>query len=337
MIESFPTPTPSSRPANHKIINLADDSLFDADGSDLLAGLTQTPPFLPGKYAYDRTGSVLYEEITRSSEYHIWRVENYLLERSVETILDRIGPCDIVELGSGDASKTEHLLRTIRPSIYTAIDVSESALEESLQRIEHNFSGVDLHGIVGTYERGLERLQADRSVGIEGSRSRLYVFLGSSLGNLEPGAASVLLDKVAAAAVSGDHVLIGIDLIKDPSAFEHAYNGEASQTFNLNKLSHINKLFDGDFDEGNFLHRALYNQRADRVEAKLHSLVTHTVTLGRLNRTITLPIGTVLISDIMRKFSISTVVADIEERGFERISEFCDEAHQFALCLFRRR
>ena len=78
-------------------------------------------------------------------------------------------------------------------------------------------------------------------------RPKLFVFLGSSLGNYEPDEAVDLLAHVARGMDPADRLLLGTDLDKDPAVLEAAYDDAQGVTarFNLNLLARINRELGG--------------------------------------------------------------------------------------------
>ena len=95
---------------------IAIDVHLDADAAatmarDVRAGLCAYPKELAPKYFYDERGSQLFERITELAEYYPTRAEREILaERSAEILAAAGGPGTLVELGSGSAAKTRHLL-----------------------------------------------------------------------------------------------------------------------------------------------------------------------------------------------------------------------------------
>ena len=82
---------------------------------DVRAGLAKTPKELSPKYFYDERGSQLFEAITELEEYYPTRRERQILvERSAEIVAAAGNPATLIELGSGSASKTRHLLDAMR-------------------------------------------------------------------------------------------------------------------------------------------------------------------------------------------------------------------------------
>src|SRR5689334_20179261 len=103
---------------------------------ELRSGLLRTPREIPCKYFYDDAGSALFEKITTLAEYFPTRTERALLELRAAEIVAPLGGAaltDVVELGSGAASKTVCLLDAAmaagaRPR-YVAVDISAHALQ----------------------------------------------------------------------------------------------------------------------------------------------------------------------------------------------------------------
>src|SRR5271154_1670282 len=89
---------------------------MDAEGHrrsfarDVVFGLTAKSKWLPPKYFYDDRGAQLYEQICALPEYYLYRAELDILSTYAGEIHSEIGELALVELGSGSANKTRHLL-----------------------------------------------------------------------------------------------------------------------------------------------------------------------------------------------------------------------------------
>ena len=107
-------------------------------------------------------------------------------------------------------------------------------------------------------------------------------FPGSTIGNFSPEDAHELMTVMYQEAGENGALLIGVDLQKDTSTIEAAYNDEQGVTaeFNLNVLRRLNREFGGTFELDQFVHRAVYNQQAGRVEIYLDSLVEPRASVG---------------------------------------------------------
>src|SRR6476619_7827105 len=72
---------------------------------DVLDGLTRPFKELPPKHFYDARGSELFDAICELPEYYPTRVERAILEASAPEIARLTGAVELVELGSGAATK----------------------------------------------------------------------------------------------------------------------------------------------------------------------------------------------------------------------------------------
>ena len=113
------------------------------------------------------------------------------------------------------------------------------------------------------------------------SHAAVY-FPGSTIGNFTPQAAAEMLVRISGMLGPQGGLLIGIDLQKDPTIIEAAYNDAEGVTdeFNLNVLHRVNRELDADFDVDQFHHKAIYNPLAERVEISVVSQCDQTVNLN---------------------------------------------------------
>src|SRR5215813_9669659 len=96
---------------------------------DVLDGITRPFKELPPKHFYDARGADLFDQICELPEYYLTRCERAILEARADEIAVRTGATDLVELGSGTASKTRVLLTALRDAgtleRYVPVDVTE--------------------------------------------------------------------------------------------------------------------------------------------------------------------------------------------------------------------
>ena len=317
--------------------------------------------FINPKFFYDEIGSALFEEICSTREYYLTRTEIALLERAADEIgapvatgapgvpgdgADRGGGADdaaraggrnggrlrLVELGSGSSVKTRIILDALHrvqdATEYFPIDISDILTQSSAQLLE-DYPNLRITGIVDTYEGGLEFLKE-----YGGGRS-LIMFLGSSYGNLAPGDGAVFLGRVRSAMKPGDLFLMGVDMEKDRSVLEPAYNDSAGATsrFNLNVLSRINSELDADFDLGNFAHLAYYNPSEQRVEMHLESLCDQTVTVSKPGLELRLGRGELIHTENSYKYKPGQVLGMLDSAGFGTVRQWTDPDGYFMLVL----
>jgi dimethylhistidine N-methyltransferase len=98
-------------------------------------------------------------------------------------------------------------------------------------------------------------------------------FPGSTIGNFHPREARSFLQHIAHVCGVGGGLLIGVDLKKDRSVLERAYNDSEGVTaaFNLNLLARLRSELGVDVNPEQFAHHAFYNEHAGRIEMHLIS------------------------------------------------------------------
>ena len=300
---------------------------------DVRRGLTARRKSLPPKYFYDAAGSALFERITDLPEYYLTRTENALLEEIAPRLIGNFLPDDVVEIGSGSSEKTRRILDVLdaqgRPVRYVPLDVDRVTLESSAAELMREYPGLSVHGVVGDFERDLEHVPP--SLG-----RRLVLFLGSTLGNLDPVARRALLAGVRRLlAGPEDRLLLGVDLVKDVKVLEAAYDDAAGVTeeFNRNILRVVNRGTDGDFDPDAFRHLAFYNAAAERIEMHLVAASRQKVHLARLGIGLAFPRGDTIWTESSYKFTRPGVEAMLDAAGLSLVEWWTDPARYFALML----
>ncbi|GFO54426.1 hypothetical protein GMSM_14330 [Geomonas sp. Red276] len=74
------------------------------------SGMLSAPRRLESRLLYDSQGSALFERITQQPEYYLTRTETSILATHGGRIRESAGPVNLIELGSGNAIKTDILL-----------------------------------------------------------------------------------------------------------------------------------------------------------------------------------------------------------------------------------
>jgi uncharacterized SAM-dependent methyltransferase len=107
-------------------------------------------------------------------------------------------------------------------------------------------------------------------------------FPGSTIGNLHKDEVVAFLGMVARECGPGGALLLGIDLRKERSVLERAYDDARGVTaaFDLNVLARANRELGADFDLSRFRHEARFDDRHGRVEMHLVSQLPQIVTVG---------------------------------------------------------
>lgn len=303
--------------------------------SDVLAGLTAAPKWLPPKWFYDAQGSALFEKITELPEYYPTRTERSILRRAAGEIADSSRAATLVELGSGSSEKTRLLLDALRDAgtlrRYVPVDVSESALVAAGEAVAAEYPGLHVHGVVSDFDSYLGAAAGDSG----DSGPRLVAFLGSTIGNMVPSERAVFLSRVRSRLRPGDSFLLGTDLVKDPAVLVAAYDDSAGVTaaFNKNVLSVLNTSLGADFDLDAFGHIAAWDAEAEWIEMRLRSASAQRVRIAGVGLTVRFAAGEDMRTEVSAKFRRSGVAAELAAAGFAVRAWWSDGEGQFGLSL----
>jgi L-histidine N-alpha-methyltransferase len=302
---------------------------------DLIEGLTCKSKRISSIHFYDAEGSRLFEEITNLPEYYPTRIEKGLLKELSRRLAGTLKHIDIVELGSGDNSKISILLDAVPPDKleslrYIPVDVSISAIEESVDDLVDTYPGLTIHGMAADFTKQLHRIP-------DGGR-RLFCFLGSTIGNLMREESIEFLRKLREVMRDGDTLLVGFDMIKDRAALERAYNDGCGVTarFNKNILSVVNGILGTDFDPEGFEHVAFYNDEDSRIEMHLRALKDQKISCPKSRSPIVIKRGEMIHTENSHKYSEETIEEMAAGAGLEIQDRITDENGWFSLVRFRR-
>jgi L-histidine N-alpha-methyltransferase len=297
-------------------VHLNGEGVLDSLADDVRAGLTASPKRLSPKYFYDDAGSGLFEQITHLPEYYPTRAERGLLEDVTDDLMAELRPFEILELGSGSSTKTRVLLsaRTAPEHLrrYVPFDVSEGIVRSTAADLLNEYDYLTVHGVIGDFEHHLGLIPQSEG-------PRLVLFLGGTIGNLDPDDQTEFLCHVRALLAPADHLLIGLDLVKDVDAIEAAYNDSAGVTaeFNRNMLRVINRELVADFQPDAFTHQAFFNASESRIEMHLAPTAVQHVRIDQLGITITVQPDETIWTENSYKFTEDSVKTMLASAGLK--------------------
>lgn len=305
--------------------------------ADVVAGLSARNKKLSSKYFYDEQGDALFQQIMQSEEYYLTNCEYEIFEQKSGDIanifIDHLNAFDLLELGAGDASKTTFLLRTLvnrkADFTYMPIDISGSMIAYLENQLAAQIPGLRVKGLSGEYFPMLEQAKHNSA------RKKAVLFLGGNIGNMEPKEALTFCRTLHTSLNSGDYVLIGFDLKKNPHTIFRAYNDKAGYTkaFNLNLLSRINRDLGGDFNLSNFEHYNSYDPATGACKSFLISQADQTVQIA--GHTFNFQTEEVIDMEISQKYSVQEIYQLGNQTNFEVVETFFDAKKWFLDILWR--
>lgn len=298
---------------------------------DVLRGLALPTKNIPSLYFYDQRGSELFDAITRLPEYYPTRTEIAILEAHGAEIASALGPgVRLIELGSGSALKTELLLsRLDRPAAYVPVEISREHLLASAARIAADFPDLEVLPVTADFTEAFDLPEPTRHA----VRRNIAFFPGSTIGNFPRRMAADLLGATSREVGPGGAMLIGVDLVKDRSVLEMAYNDPAGVTaeFNLNLLARLNRELAADFDLDGFHHEAVWDEAAGRIEMRLVSQRAQRVCVS--GQAFEFAPGEVLVTEYSHKYTLDGFRALAERNGFSVVRVWTDPERLFSVQL----
>lgn len=318
-----------------KILNFLPEIGVNSVRDEIIAGLKSQQKVISPKYFYDMTGSELFEKITHLEEYYPTRCEKEILREIVKKLNIDFFELDIIELGSGDASKIKTIFSQIPPNIlasinYYPVDISQSAIQHSVNSILEDYQLNNITGIVADFLHN-HNYMPRRS-------KRLFCFLGGTIGNLSENELENFMKEIGAAMEEGDDLLLGVDRVKNSEVIELAYNDNKGVTsdFNKNILNVVNSYIQSNFNISDFEHLAFYSAEKQRIEMHLKAKSDLQIEIGYNNEIIHIKKGETIHTENSCKFTIEGI-EEIGKSGDMKLEQiFADSKDWFNLAHFRK-
>ena len=250
------------------------------------------------------------------------------MERFAEEMAEEVGPeVLLVEYGSGSSIKTRLLLKELVDTVtYVPVDISRDHLQKSADDLSQAFPHLEVLPVCADFTQEFGLPTTFRPY----SHIAVY-FPGSTIGNFQPQVARSILSQITRLCGRDGGLLIGIDLQKDVTTLEAAYNDSQGVTaeFNLNLLTRINHELNADIEVENFEHQAIYDPKTNRIEVAVVSQCDQTVTIGDHSFQIT--DGEAICTEHSHKYSIEGFAELAEEVGFTLRRHWSDDEQRFAV------
>ena len=297
----------------------------------VLEGLSRSEKSIPSRYFYDARGDRLFQSIMTSPEYYLTDCELEIFETRGDELARALmtdRSCELIELGSGDGLKTSLLLDAVHEHhqdwVYRPVDISDHSLELLEQRLVPARPWLDFQAIHANYMDLLREFEP-------GGIRRVFMFLGSNLGNFTSRQAITFLRLIRAAMAPGDAFLVGLDLKKDPDVIRAAYNDAAGYTrdFNLNLLARINRELGGDFKLDSFEHVPDYDLISGTARSGLRSRIEQNVRVAVLDRVFHFYKGETIQTEISQKYDDTLIGELASASGFVVEKAFVDSRNYF--------
>jgi len=298
--------------------------------AEISAGLLARRSHISPKYLYDTLGSRLFEAICELDEYYPTRTEASIFASHGEAIAACVGQgASLIDLGAGNCAKAASLFPLLRPQQYVPLDISAEFLAAAVAGLQQRFPAIAMTPLGVDFSAGF---QLPEHVS---KRRRVFFYPGSSIGNFSPPQAVALLRNLRDNLGADGGLLIGIDLVKQSSVLDAAYNDELGVTaaFNLNLLRHVNRLAGANFDLRQWQHCAYFDEAAGRIE--MHLQAQCDLTLRWQGGVRQFSRGERIHTEDSYKYTRSGFNQLLASAGFEAVQYWTDPANWFAVLYAR--
>ncbi|MFC2123443.1 L-histidine N(alpha)-methyltransferase [Bacteroidota bacterium] len=301
-------------------------------------GLLKSPKSLPSWLFYDDTGDKLFQSIMRMPEYYLTNCETEILECNLNRFLKLFcadgSPYELVELGPGDGTKTEILLKYLQEKcanfVYAPVDISPDVLENLTSRLVQLIPTLQMEPQVKHFQQALHDFKERRDIRC------VTLFMGANIGNYTFEEAIDFVKSLSDEMKNDDMLMIGFDLKKDPRLIQAAYDdphGITSQ-FNKNLLVRLNREMGADFHTDQFEHFPYYDPDAGAAISYLISMKEQDVYFDALNTSVHFDYLELIHTEISLKYD-SVMINGIANAAELTIAEnFQDKQHFFCDVLF---
>lgn len=316
-----PAPLPASR--HCELLDLKPPRGNDVD--EVLEGLQAEQKFVSPRFLYDDRGSDLFETITELPEYYPSRTERQILMQHAAEIASVVGTGRlIIEPGAGSCAKIRLLLEALKPAGYWPLDISGEFVHQAAQALRRDHPGLPVTAVCADFNQ-LEQIQSH----LPPADNRLVFYPGSTIGNLDRQTARALLADLSHLMGPEGGLLLGVDLHKSEQVLNDAYNDSRGITaaFNLNLLTHLNRLLPADFREDRFRHQAFYNRQLRRIEMHLESVCDQIVHCA--GRPVHFRRGETIHTENSYKYSLPDLDDLLREAGLARDHSWFDPDQLF--------
>ena len=296
---------------------------------ELIKGLSKKNKTIPSKYHYDYQGSKYFEKITKQKEYYPTRKEKEILKKISKKIPMMFkGDLSFCEIGSGAVDKIKILINK-NVKFYFPIDISAKFIRKASTKLKLRYPKLKIKPVIADYNKPFKIRNYINT-------TKVFFFLGSSIGNFHPGEDVKFLKNLSKCIDKKSFIFIGVDLIKNSTIINKAYNDKAGYTakFSLNLINTINKNFNCGLNINNFSYIGIYNKNLKSLQGFLVSRLKQSFKIG--SRNFILKKGEKIQVEVSNKFTPLSFKSLVKKANFKVRSYWTDKQKYFALFLLNR-
>ncbi len=296
---------------NETAVRASSGALTQTFLEEALEGLSRHPKEIPGKYLFDKEGSLLFDRVCDLQSFHSARAEMTLLKECGTEIAELIGPnAMVVECGAGNGLNARLLLDRLEDvATYVPMDISAEYLAETAFYLQLDYPRAEILPFYGDFTQNFE-LPSGRKPYLQ----RSCVIFSSILSDFGPASARRFLEKIRRICGREGFCFAGIDFMKGAPESAYRDNAGLNAAFNRNLLVRLNREAEADFKPETFRYEAHFNAGQSRVETFLISAEDQTVRVA--GREVAFEKGEKLRTRRIHKYSPAEFEQTCESAGY---------------------
>ena len=295
---------------------------------DLISGLSKKEKTIPSKYHYNLQGSKYFEKITQQKEYYPTRKEKEILKNISKEIPKLFkGKLSYIELGSGAIDKIKLLINK-DVKYYVPLDISLDFVRKSVKKLKKQYPKIKIKPKKIDYSKQFKIPNLKET-------TKVYFFLGSSIGNFYNKEEIKFLKKLRKSISKNNYLFIGVDLIKNKTTLDKAYNDKKGYTakFSLNLINIINRTQKTNLNIKDFYYHGFYNTKLKCIHGYLVSKVKQNFKIG--NKRFFLKKSERILVEISNKFTIQSFKRLASNTGWTTERVWLDNQKYYSLFLLK--
>ena len=295
---------------------------------DLIIGLSKKNKRIPSKYHYDLQGSKYFEKITKQKEYYPTRKEKEILKKISKDIPKLFnGKLSYVELGSGAIDKIKLLINK-NVKYYVPLDISLDYVKNSVIKLKKKYPKIRIKPKKIDYSKQFKIPNLKET-------TKVYFFLGSSIGNFYNKEEIKFLKKLRKSISKNNYLFIGVDLIKNKTTLDKAYNDKKGYTakFSLNLINIINRTQKTNLNIKDFYYHGYYNTKLRCIQGFLVSKINQNFKIG--NKNFFLKKSEKILVEISNKFTLKSFTRLASNTGWTTERVWLDNQKYYSLFLLK--
>ncbi|NMM48224.1 L-histidine N(alpha)-methyltransferase [Marinigracilibium pacificum] len=306
----------------------------------VIDGLSQKNKSLPSWLFYDKKGDKLFQQIMKMPEYYLTETERSIIEKNRDNFLHdfegKDHQFDLIELGAGDGTKTEILLKHFYVQNarfrYIPIDISPDVLIDLENRLNKHLPDLIVIPKPKSFYDALDDLDDKSKV------KRVLLFMGGNIGNFTLDDATNFIQELSNRLRPEDELFVGFDLKKDPRQIQAAYDDSQGITraFNLNLLERLNNELEANFNLRGFEHYPYYNPETGEAKSFLVSQKDQVVHFNAIDKKVSFKKWELIYTEISQKYDQAMIEKMASDTGLKIFRQYFDSNQYFCNVIFKK-